>query len=117
MPMAGVLPAAPRVVEDLARDLSGAAEAVRAMPGVGGADVTVAAHTAVVCTAATAASVLQQAADWCRQAQRAEVHALALARVPGHREDVWKFSVTVTVSFPDDTGGHAGPTHHGGPRR
>ncbi|GAA2815604.1 hypothetical protein [Kitasatospora aburaviensis] len=51
---------------------------------------------------------LQQAADWCRQAQRAEVRTLALARVPGHREDVWEFSVTLTVSFPDETGGHTG---------
>ncbi|MFD0344895.1 hypothetical protein ACFQ0M_00110 [Kitasatospora aburaviensis] len=55
-----VLLAAPRVVEDLARDLGGAAAAVRAMPSVGGADVTVAAHTAVVCTAVTAAGAFSR---------------------------------------------------------
>ncbi|MFB7669687.1 hypothetical protein ACFC1R_38305 [Kitasatospora sp. NPDC056138] len=115
---APALPAPPRVVDDLVRDLSGAAEAVRAMPlRSGGADVTVAAYTAVVCNAATTADALQQAADWCRQAPRAEVHALAVARAPGHREDIWEYSVTLTVSFPDDTGGHTGQTHHGCPRR
>ena len=110
--------APPRVVDDLARDLSGAAEAVRAMPvRGGGADVTVAAFTAVVCTAATAADALQQAADWCRHAPRAEVHTTAFARVPGHREDVFEYTVTLTVSFPDGTGGHTGQTHHGAPHR
>ncbi|MEU6973953.1 hypothetical protein AB0A71_40795 [Kitasatospora aureofaciens] len=110
---APVLPAPPRIVNDLTRDLGGAAAAVRSMTVRYGGDVTVAAYTAVVCTASTAAGALQEAADWCLEAPGAEIHALALARVAGHREDLWEYTVTLTVSFPDDTGHPTGQTHHG----
>ncbi|MFG2843940.1 hypothetical protein ACGF12_12305 [Kitasatospora sp. NPDC048296] len=111
-----VLPAPPRVVDDLARDLTQAAAAVRAVSRSGrstGGDVAVAAYTAVVCTGRSAARALEEAAAWCRQAPDAEVHSLAWARVPGHREDVHEYRVTMAVSFPDDeTGEHPGDTHH-----
>ncbi|MFI9331402.1 hypothetical protein ACIGZJ_28185 [Kitasatospora sp. NPDC052868] len=110
-----VLPAPPRVVDDLARDLTQAAAAVRAVSRVGrsGGDVAVAAYTAVVCTGRSAARALEEAAAWCRQAAEAEVHSLAWARVPGHREDVFEYRVTLAVSFPDhETGEHTGDTHH-----
>ncbi|MER8185045.1 hypothetical protein [Kitasatospora sp. NPDC094015] len=107
------LPVPARLVDDLTRDLSGAADAVRSMPGRAG-DVTVAAYTAVVCTGGSAADALRQAADWCRQAPEAEIHSSHLARVPGHREDVWEYTVTLAVSFPDpETGEHPGHTHTG----
>lgn len=111
-----VLPAPPRVVDDLARDLTQAAAAVRAVSRSGrtaGGDVAVAAYTAVVCTGRSAARALEEAAAWCRQAPDAEVHSLAWARVPGHRDDVHEYRVTMAVSFPDDeTGEHLGDTHH-----
>ncbi|MFD0403340.1 hypothetical protein ACFV84_11330 [Kitasatospora sp. NPDC059811] len=109
-----VLPTPPRVVDDLARDLTQAAAAVRAVSRVArsGGDLAVAAYTAVVCTGRSAARVLEEAAAWCRQAPGAEVHSLAWARVPGHREDVDEYRVTLAVSFPDDeTGEHLGDTH------
>ncbi|KJS52605.1 hypothetical protein VM98_30270 [Streptomyces rubellomurinus subsp. indigoferus] len=109
-----VLPAPPRVVDDLARDLTQAAAAVRAVSRIcrGGGDVSVAAYTAVVCTGRSAARALEEAAAWCRQAPEAEVHSLAWARVPGHREDVHEYRVTLAVSFPDEeTGEHTGDTH------
>lgn len=106
-----VLAAPPRVVADLARDLTGAAGAVRSLPATGRGDVTISAYTAVVCSGRTAADALGQAADWCLQAPQAEVHATAWARVPGDRED--EYQVTLTVSFPDEqTGEHTGDTHH-----
>lgn len=110
-----VLPAPPRVVDDLARDLTQAAAAVRAVSRTcrSGGDVAVAAYTAVVCTGLSAARALEEAAAWCRQAPGAEVHSLAWARVPGHRDDVHEYRVTLAVSFPDDeTGEHLGDTHH-----
>ncbi|GAB7186871.1 hypothetical protein ATKI12_6702 [Kitasatospora sp. Ki12] len=110
-----VLPAPPRVVEDLARDLTQAAAAVRAVSRTcrTGGDVAVAAYTAVVCTGPSAARALEEAAAWCRQAPEAEVHSLAWARVPGHREDVHEYRVTMAVSFPDgETGEYVGDTHH-----
>lgn len=110
-----VLPAPPRVVDDLARDLTQAAAAVRAVSRTGrsGADVAVAAYTAVVCTGRSAARALEEAAAWCRQAPEAEVHSMAWARVPGHREDVHEYRVTMAVSFPDgETGEYVGDTHH-----
>ncbi|MEV7598368.1 hypothetical protein AB0O91_13415 [Kitasatospora sp. NPDC089797] len=111
-----VLPAPPRVVDDLARDLTQAAAAVRAVSRTGrtsGGDVAVAAYTAVVCTGRSAAGALEEAAAWCRQAPAAEVHSLAWARVPGHRDDVFEYRVTMAVSFPDhETGEHLGDTHH-----
>ncbi|MEK2490449.1 hypothetical protein ACIPYS_19695 [Kitasatospora sp. NPDC089913] len=109
------LPAPPRVVDDLARDLTHAAAAVRAASrgGRSGGDLAVAAYTAVVCTGRSAARALEEAAAWCRQAPEAEVHSLAWARVPGHRDDVFEYRVTLAVSFPDrETGEHAGDTHH-----
>ncbi|MER7755570.1 hypothetical protein [Kitasatospora sp. NPDC097643] len=111
-----VLPAPPRVVDDLARDLTQAAAAVRAVSRGRrtGGDVTVAAYTAVVCTGRSAAHALEEAAAWCRQAPEAEVHSLAWARVPGHREDVFEYRVTLAVGFPDEeTGEYPGDTHHG----
>ncbi|WP_280680670.1 hypothetical protein [Kitasatospora sp. MAA19] len=111
---AAVLPAPPRVVDDLARDLTRAAAAVRSVSRAGrsGGDVAVAAYTAVVCTGRSAARALEEAAAWCRQAPEAEVHSLAWARVPGHRHDVDEYRVTLAVSFPDDeTGEHLGDTH------
>ncbi|WP_146258946.1 hypothetical protein [Streptomyces tateyamensis] len=103
--------APPRIVNDLARDLAGAAAAARAMqPGAG--DVTVSAYTAVVCTGATVRDALLEAARWCHEAPAAEVHASSLARVPGHREDLWEYTVTLTVSFPDETGVPTGQSHH-----
>ncbi|MGW6917032.1 hypothetical protein ACWGB8_24860 [Kitasatospora sp. NPDC054939] len=111
----GVLPAPPRVVNDLARDLSQAAAAVRAVSRGGrpGADLAVAAYTAVVCTGRSAARALEEAAAWCRQAPEAEVHSVAWARVPGHREDVFEYRVTLAVSFADEeTGEHTGDTHY-----
>ncbi|MFE7558901.1 hypothetical protein [Kitasatospora sp. NPDC057500] len=110
-----VLPAPPRVVDDLARDLTRAAAAVRSASrdGRGGGDLSVAAYTAVVCTGRSAARALEEAAAWCRQAPEAEVHSLAWARVPGHRDDVFEYRVTLAVSFPDhETGEHVGDTHH-----
>ncbi|MFF7454318.1 hypothetical protein [Kitasatospora sp. NPDC008115] len=110
-----VLPAPPRVVDDLARDLTRAAAAVRSasQDGRGGGDLSVAAYTAVVCTGRSAARALEEAAAWCRQAPEAEVHSLAWARVPGHRDDVFEYRVTLAVSFPDhETGEHVGDTHH-----
>lgn len=110
-----VLPAPPRVVDDLARDLTQAAAAVRAVSrnGRSGSDVAIAAYTAVVCTGRSAARALEEAAAWCRQAPEAEVHSLAWARVPGHREDVHEYRVTMAVSFPDgETGEFVGDTHH-----
>ncbi|WP_380281846.1 hypothetical protein [Kitasatospora purpeofusca] len=110
-----VLPAPPRVVDDLARDLSRAAAAVRSASrdGRSGGDLAVAAYTAVVCTGRSAARALEEAAAWCRQAPEAEVHSLAWARVPGHRDDVFEYRVTLAVSFPDhETGEHVGDTHH-----
>ncbi|MER5356033.1 hypothetical protein ABT093_37645 [Kitasatospora sp. NPDC002551] len=110
-----VLPAPPRVVDDLARDLTRAAAAVRSASrdGRSGGDLAVAAYTAVVCTGRSAARALEEAAAWCRQAPEAEVHSLAWARVPGHREDVDEYRVTLAVSFPDrETGEHVGDTHH-----
>ncbi|MFE5585159.1 hypothetical protein [Kitasatospora sp. NPDC056531] len=111
-----VLPAPPRVVDDLARDLTQAAAAVRAVSRSGrstGGDVAVAAYTAVVCTGRSAARALEEAAAWCCQAPDAEVHSLAWARVPGHREGVHEYRITMAVSFPDDeTGEHPGDTHH-----
>ncbi|MFE6751585.1 hypothetical protein ACFVGM_37530 [Kitasatospora purpeofusca] len=109
------LPAPPRVVDDLARDLTHAAAAVRAASrgGRSGGDLAVAAYTAVVCTGRSAARALEEAAAWCRQAPEAEVHSLAWARVPGHRDDVFEYRVTLAVSFPDrETGEHSGDTHH-----
>lgn len=115
---AAVLPAPPRVVDDLARDLTQAAAAVRAVSRTGrtgGGDVAVAAYTAVVCTGRTAAGALEEAAAWCRQAPHSEVHSLAWARVPGHRDGVFEYRVTMAVSFPDhETGEHLGDTHHAG---
>ncbi|MFJ3788942.1 hypothetical protein [Kitasatospora sp. NPDC090091] len=115
-----VLPAPPRVVDDLARDLTHAAAAVRAVSRgarCGGGDVSVAAYTAVVCTGRSAARALEEAAAWCRQAPEAEVHSLAWARVPGHRDDVFEYRATLAVSFPDhETGEHTGDTHHHAPR-
>ncbi|MFE0458907.1 hypothetical protein ACFW1A_06550 [Kitasatospora sp. NPDC058965] len=109
-------PAPPRIVNDLARDLTGAAAAARAMaPGAG--DVTVSAYTAVVCTGATPRDALLEAARWCHEASTAEVHASSLARIPGHREDIWEYALTLTVSFPDETGLPAGQTHHCSRRR
>lgn len=110
-----VLPAPPRVVDDLARDLTQAAAAVRAVSRTrrSGGDVAVAAYTAVVCTGRSAAAALEEAAAWCRQAPEAEVHSLAWARVPGHREDVHEYRVTLAVSFADgETGEYLGDTHH-----
>ncbi|MFE2105013.1 hypothetical protein ACFXAF_03925 [Kitasatospora sp. NPDC059463] len=110
-----VLPAPPRVVDDLARDLTRAAAAVRSASrdGRSGGDLAVAAYTAVVCTGRSAARALEEAAAWCRQAPEAEVHSLAWARVPGHRDDVFEYRVTLAVSFPDqETGEHVGDTHH-----
>ncbi|MEV6979637.1 hypothetical protein [Kitasatospora sp. NPDC093806] len=110
-----ILPAPPRVIDDLTRDLTHAAAAVRAVSRAGrnGGDVAVAAYTAVVCTGLSAARALEEAASWCRQAPEAEVHSLAWARVPGHRDDVFEYRVTLAVSFPDhETGEHTGDTHH-----
>ncbi|AUY48051.1 hypothetical protein [Streptomyces sp. CB01881] len=110
-----LLPAPPRVVDDLARDLTHAAAAVRAVSRAGRScgDIAVAAYTAVVCTGRSAARALEEAAAWCRQAPEAEVHSLAWARVPGHRDDVFEYRVTLAVSFPDhETGEHTGDTHH-----
>ncbi|WP_316525833.1 hypothetical protein [Kitasatospora brasiliensis] len=110
-----VLPATPRMVGDLARDLTQAAAAVRAVSRDfrSDTDVAVAAYTAVVCTGRSAARALEEAAAWCRQAPEAEVHSLAWARVPGHREDVHEYRVTLAVSFPDaETGEYVGDTHH-----
>ncbi|MFE4976554.1 hypothetical protein ACFRAR_31195 [Kitasatospora sp. NPDC056651] len=110
-----VLPAPPRVVDDLARDLTQAAAAVRAVSRSfrSDTDVAVAAYTAVVCTGRSAARALEEAAAWCRQAPEAEVHSLAWARVPGHREGVHEYRVTIAVSFPDaETGEYLGDTHH-----
>ncbi|MFE4516556.1 hypothetical protein ACFRMQ_20465 [Kitasatospora sp. NPDC056783] len=110
-----VLPAPPRVVDDLARDLTKAAAAVRAVSRTfrSDTDVAVAAYTAVVCTGRSAARALEEAAAWCRQAPEAEVHSLAWARVPGHREGVHEYRVTIAVSFPDaETGEYLGDTHH-----
>ncbi|MGW4895416.1 hypothetical protein ACWEQL_24575 [Kitasatospora sp. NPDC004240] len=112
----GPLPAPARVVNDLARDLSRAAAAVRAASRDvrSGGDLAVAAYTAVVCTGRTAARALEEAATWCRQAPEAEVHSVAWARVPGHREDVFEYRVTLAVSFADhETGEYTGDTHHG----
>ncbi|WP_344444535.1 hypothetical protein [Kitasatospora nipponensis] len=111
-----VLPAPPRIAADLTRDLGGAAGAVRAMPPSGGprADVTIAAYAAVVCTGSSAADALEQAARWCRQARQAEIHATTWARIPGHREDLWEYQLSLQVSFPDpETGEHSAHTHHG----
>lgn len=113
-----VLPAPPRVVADLTRDLTEAAGAVRSMPSRGslGSDVTISAYTAVVCTGPTAASALQQAADWCREAPHAAVHSTVIAQVPGPRDDVPEYRLTMHVSFADETGGFTGDTHQE-PRR
>ncbi|MFF2751097.1 hypothetical protein ACFVVA_36875 [Kitasatospora sp. NPDC058048] len=105
------------VARALQTDVTHAVGALRAMRDPDGpddgADVAVVVYTAVVCTGATPATALQAAADWTLQAPHAEVHSLSLARVPGHREDVAEFCVTLTVSFPDEqTGEYTGDTHH-----
>ncbi|SDS52145.1 hypothetical protein SAMN05216371_0090 [Streptomyces sp. TLI_053] len=100
-------------MNDLPRDLAHAADALRSMPARRGADVTLAAYPAVVCTGTSAARALEEAAHWCRQAPDAEIHAISWAKVPGHRRDVFEYRITLTVGFPDEeTGASAGDTHH-----
>ncbi len=112
----------PAVVHPTARalqsDVMKAAEAVRAMPRrrrSAESDVTVAAYAAVVCTGSTPTAALQEAAKWTQRAAAGyEIHATNWATVPGHREDVSEYRITLTVSFPDvETGETTGDTHHG----
>ncbi|MFB7906568.1 hypothetical protein ACFC1T_09095 [Kitasatospora sp. NPDC056076] len=107
-----LLPAPPRIVNDLTRDLTNAADAIRGMEPRRGADVTLAAYTAVVCTGSTAARALEEAALWCRQAPDADIHATSWARVPGHREDVFEYRITMSVGFPDHQTGEPGTVAH-----
>ncbi|MFF1793662.1 hypothetical protein ACFVXQ_05410 [Kitasatospora sp. NPDC058263] len=104
------------VARALQNDVLRAAGAVRSMPDRGSlleADVSVAAYAAVACTGPTPADALQSATNWSREATGAEIHTINLARVPGHREDVMEYRVTMSVSFQDpQTGDYTGDTHH-----
>ncbi|MFJ2193137.1 hypothetical protein ACIOJE_35210 [Kitasatospora sp. NPDC087861] len=107
---------APQIQRGLRNDLLRAAGAVQQMPDRGSmleSDVTVTALTATVVVGRTPADALQAAAAWCREAPDAQVHALAIALVPGPRQDLTEHRLTLTVSFPDEeTGEYAGDTHH-----
>ncbi|MFI9366080.1 hypothetical protein ACIG5E_34270 [Kitasatospora sp. NPDC053057] len=102
----------------LQNDVTQAAGTLRAMQQRGRlqddeADVAVVAYTAVVCTGVTAATTLQTAADWALQAPNAEVHSIAWARIPGHRDGVSEYCLTMAVSYQDpETGEYTGDTHH-----
>lgn len=106
---------APPFAGDLVRTIQEAGTAVRVLSTLNpSSDITVSAHTALVCAGNTAADALQAAADLAREAPTLEIHALALAKVPGPVEGTWEWHVTLTVSALDpQTGEHGGSTHHG----
>ncbi|MFE7194457.1 hypothetical protein [Kitasatospora sp. NPDC057541] len=96
----------------LANDLIRASQSIRSMD-TEESDVSIVAHVAILCTGPTAADALQSATNWARQATTAEVHALAIARVPGPRPGASQVCLTLTVSYPDpETGEFTGETHH-----
>jgi hypothetical protein len=83
----------------LVRTIQEAGTAVRVLSALNAnSDVTVSAHTALVCAGNTSADALQAAADLAREALTLEIHALALAKVPGSVEGTWGWHVTLTVS-------------------
>ncbi|MFK0160717.1 hypothetical protein ACIQVK_52880 [Streptomyces sp. NPDC090493] len=106
---------APPFAGDLVRTIQEAGTAVRVLSTLNpSSDITVSAHTALVCAGNTTADALQAAADLAREAPTLEIHALALAKVPGPVEGTWEWHVTLTVSALDpQTGEYGGSTHHG----
>ncbi|MEU7095911.1 hypothetical protein [Kitasatospora aureofaciens] len=106
------------VAKALQHDVIRAAGAVRSMPDRGSmlqADVSVVAMAGVVCAGETFADALHSAAEWSRQAPTAEVHSVQVARVPGPREGLSEYRLTIGATFPDpETGDHRGDTHQPG---
>ncbi|MFM9625320.1 hypothetical protein ACKI14_46300 [Streptomyces turgidiscabies] len=100
---------------DLVRTIQEAGAAVRVLSALNPAsDITVSALTVLVCAGNTTADALQAAADLAREAPTLEIHALALARMPGPAEGTWEWHLTLTVSTRDpQTGEVGGSTHHG----
>ena len=89
--------------QDLVRSISEAAAAVRFVDatGSGGADISVTALTALVCTGDTEAAAMQAAADQNREiTPRMRVISLAWATVPGPADGTWQWAVTMTVGLP-----------------
>ncbi|MCX5426091.1 hypothetical protein [Streptomyces sp. NBC_00078] len=104
---------APLFAHDLVRSLDEASEVVAGLDLSGASDVSVSALTALVCTGATPSAALDAAAETLRRAPTLEPHSLALARVPGAREGVWEWNITMTVSSRDPmTGEYGGLAHH-----
>ncbi|WP_033286941.1 hypothetical protein [Streptomyces sp. NRRL F-525] len=109
---------APPFAGDLVRTIQAAGSAVQVVSALNpSSDITVSAHTALVCAGDTAADALQAAADLAREAPMLEIQALNLARVPGSVEGLWEWHVILTVNSRDpQTGEYSGSTHHGRPR-
>ncbi|WP_330294073.1 hypothetical protein [Streptomyces sp. NBC_00576] len=106
---------APPFAGDLVRTIQEASSALRVVSTLNpSSDITVSAHTALVCAGDTAAAALQAAADLAREAPTLEIQALNWAKVPGPVEGTWEWHVILTVSARDpETGEYGGSTHHG----
>ncbi|ELP65074.1 hypothetical protein PV735_46810 [Streptomyces turgidiscabies] len=106
---------APPFAGDLVRTIQEASSALRVVSTLNpSSDITVSAHTALVCAGDTAAAALQAAADLAKEAPTLEIQALNWAKVPGPVEGTWEWHVILTVSARDpETGEYGGSTHHG----
>lgn len=105
---------------DLVRTITQAAQAVRYLDAAANpaADIHVTTVTAPVCTGDTPADALQAAADFARAAPHLQINAVSFARIPGHAENVWQYSVALYVTAADPhTGEFGDDVHHSGPVR
>ncbi|MGX9891185.1 hypothetical protein [Streptomyces sp. NPDC002276] len=108
----------PPFAGDLVRTIQAAGSAVQVVSALNPAsDITVSAHTVLVCAGDTAADALQAAADLAKEAPTLEIQAVNLAKVPGSVDGMWEWHVILTVSSRDpQTAEYGGSTHHGQPR-
>ncbi|MGJ5890256.1 hypothetical protein, partial [Streptomyces turgidiscabies] len=82
---------APPFAGDLVRTIQEASSALRVVSTLNpSSDITVSAHTALVCAGDTAAAALQAAADLAKEAPTLEIQALNWAKVPGPVEGTWE---------------------------
>jgi hypothetical protein len=108
------VPPAPARARDVALDLGLASRALSFVHAASGdrADVTATLQMSVVCSGTTAADTLEACAAFLRESPRAELHAIAWARVPGPVRDLTDFQATMTISYADRNGEYSGATDH-----
>lgn len=106
------VPPPPARVQDVARDLGLAGRALPFVQATSGerADVTATLQMAVVCSGVSAADTLEACAAFMRESPRAELHAIAWARVPGPARGLTEFQATMTLSYADRYGEYSGTT-------